>query len=100
MNYTVITDEPRLRGFATWLPRPCQGETYYVGVFARGKYARAAGIGTFSSDKHHCKRFTTSPDRLVEKLRQCETPLGSYVVKNGIAVPPGSHCLLHLCEPP
>lgn len=87
MNYTIITDEPILRGFATWLPRLAPGETYYVGVFARNKYAKAAGIGTFNSDKHHCKRFTTTPERLVEKLRQCETPVGSYVVKSGIVVP-------------
>lgn len=86
-HYVIITHEQALRDFAKWLRPLKPWETYYVGVFARSKYSKAAGIGTFNSDKHHCKRFTTSPERLVEKLRQCECPLGSYVVKGGLAVP-------------
>lgn len=86
-SYTIISHLPTLVAFASWLRPLKPGETYYVGVFARSKYSKAAGIGTFNSDKHHCKRFTTSPERLVEKLRQCECPLGSYVVKGGLAVP-------------
>lgn len=86
-NYTIITSLPNLQSFVDWLPICKPGETYYVGIFARNKYAKAAGIGTFGSDKHHCKRFTTTTDRLIEKLYQCESPIGSYTVKNGIVVP-------------
>lgn len=85
-NYTVIADLPRLEAFAAWLPVTQPQELFYVALLARNKYAKAAGIGTFNSDRYQCKRFLTTADRLVDKIRQLECPLGSYRLKS-IEVP-------------
>lgn len=85
-NYTVIADLPRLEAFANWLPATTPGELFYVALLARNKYAKAAGIGTFNSDRYQCKRFLTTADRLVDKIRQLECPLGAYRLKS-IEVP-------------
>lgn len=86
MNYSIIKDEEKLRSFIDWLPELGQNETYYVALLARNKYIRDLGIGTFNSDKHQCKRFLSTKDRLFEKIKQLECEEGSYVVK-GIQVP-------------
>lgn len=80
-NYQVIVDEQRLREFVQWLPATAEHETFYVALLARNKYVKAAGIGTFNSDRYQCKRFLATADRLVDKIRQLECPLGSYVLK-------------------
>ena len=85
-NYQVILDEDRLRAFADWLPKTEPNETFYVALLARNKYAKDAGIGTFIADRYQCKRFLTTADRLVDKIKQLECPAGSYRLKD-IAVP-------------
>ena len=85
-NYTVIHDRAALQTFIDWLPATLPGETFYVALLARNKYVRDLGIGTFNSDRHQCKRFLCTADRLMEKIAQLEIAEGAYRVK-GIAVP-------------
>ena len=85
-NYSVVVDEEEFNNFLQWLPPLEKEECYYVALLARDKYIRDLGIGTFNSDKHQCARFTTTHDRLLLKLKQCETAVGSYAVK-GVEVP-------------
>lgn len=86
MNYQVVVDEDEFNKFIQWLPPLEKEECHYVALLARDKYIRDLGIGTFNSDKHQCSRFTTTHDRLLLKLKQCETEVGNYAVKD-IEVP-------------
>ena len=81
-NYTVIADLPRLEAFINWLPATKPEEMFYVALLARNKYAKAAGIGTFNSDRYQCKRFLSTGDRLLDKIKQLECPVGSYRLKS------------------
>ena len=86
MNYKVVVDEEEFNNFLRWLPPLEKEECHYVALLARDKYIRELGIGTFNSDKHQCARFTTTHERLLLKLKQCETEIGNYAV-NGTCVP-------------
>ena len=85
-NYAVVIDENEFNNFLQWLPPLEKEECHYVALLARDKYIRELGIGTFNSDKHQCARFTTTHERLLLKLKQCETEVGNYSVK-GVEVP-------------
>ena len=86
MNYQVVVDEKEFQKFVEWLPSLEKEECHYVALLARNKYIRDLGVGTFNSDKHQCARFITNTERLLLKLRQCETEVGNYSVK-GVEIP-------------
>ena len=86
MNYQVIVDDVEFQKFVEWLPHLEKEECHYAALLARDKYIRDLGIGTFNSDKHQCSRFVTNTERLLLKLKQCETEVGNYSVK-GIEIP-------------
>ena len=86
MNYQVIVDDVEFQKFVEWLPPLEKEECHYAALLARDKYIRDLGIGTFNSDKHLCSRFVTNTERLLLKLKQCETGVGNYSVK-GIEIP-------------
>lgn len=86
MNYKVVVNEKEFNEFLQWLPPLEKEECHYIALLARDKYIRDLGIGTLNSDKHQCSRFITTHERLLLKLKQCETTVGSYAVK-GVEVP-------------
>lgn len=86
MNYQVVVDEKEFQKFVEWLPPLEKEECHYVALIARDKYIRELNVGTFNSDKHQCSRFVTSTERLLLKLKQCETGVGNYSVK-GVEIP-------------
>jgi hypothetical protein len=97
-NYQVIVDLPRLEEFVRWLPETGEGETFYVALLARNKYAKGTGIGSFNSDRYQCKRFLSTADRLIDKIRQLECPLGAYRLKD-IVIPQASLALYITVNP-
>lgn len=83
MNYRIIEDEERLKEFIKWLPDLLAHETYYVCLFARKKYVPNSDL---KSDKSQLKRFTTSKELLLDKLKQLECEVGSYK-KGNVVIP-------------
>lgn len=83
MNYKIIQDERKLREFIDWLPKLKSGETYYVTLLARSKYAAP---GLLKADKAQLRRFTSDKELLFSKIKQLECEVGSYTTK-GITIP-------------
>lgn len=83
MNYKLIGDEAHLQNFIDRLPDCGENEMYYISLFARKKYNRAAGV---PHDKCQLKRTTATKDRIIHKIRQWEIALGQYKYKD-IAIP-------------
>ena len=77
MNYKIIADENK-----DWLPELQDNEKYYFSLFARKKYCEEE---IKANDKTQLKRFTSSKEKLVNKIRQLELPLGTWKLKHGDA---------------
>jgi len=80
-NYKIIADKEKLIHFIDWLPELGIHEKYYLTLFARKKYCPDLPI----SDGQ-LKRFTSSKERMLEKICQLEIPLGRYSLK-GQSIP-------------
>lgn len=75
MNYQIILDEEKFRHFIDWLPDLEDNERFYCSLFARKKYAQEL---IKSNDKAQLRRFLSTKERLYDKVKQLEVPLGAY----------------------
>ena len=82
MTYQIIADENKLQEFVNWLPELRENEKYYLALFARKKYSEEH-IKTH--DKTQLKRFTSNKERLVDKIKQLEIPIGYWKLKESAA---------------
>lgn len=81
-NYKIILDEDELRRFIDWLPDCEENEQFYLALFTRKKYLiNGADHPWIKADKNHLTRFTSTKERLFDKIWKLESPLGSYTVK-------------------
>lgn len=101
MNYQILMDEAELDRFIEWLPDLEENELIYCALFTRKKYSNTETHPWIKADKNHIRRFTSNKERLKDKIKQLECPLGSYVVKGkggeGFVVPQES--LVLYCTP-
>jgi hypothetical protein len=81
MNYKIINNPYALFNFIDWLPDLKKNETYYLCLFARSKY-----LGNMKLDKSQRKRFTSSKENMVSKIKALEIELGEYTY-DGVSIP-------------
>jgi hypothetical protein len=96
MNYEIIKDIEALKQFLDWLPNLSKNETFYVCLFARSKYANESGV--LKADKQQLKRFTSTKELLIDKIKQLECEVGCYKY-NGQPVPVESLALYIMPNP-
>src|SRR5690606_8955348 len=58
-----------------WLPDLEESEVFYLQLFARKKYLPQ---GTIQSGQQSLSRFICKKERIIEKIKQLEIPLGRY----------------------
>lgn len=83
MRYKIIQDEKRLQAFIEWLPDLEPHEKYFAALFARKKYCPDM---IQKPDSMQLKRFASHKDKLFYKIKQLETEIGSYRLRD-TAVP-------------
>lgn len=94
-NYKIITDESALRDFIDWLPDLEDNEQFYLSLFARRKYNKNL---IKSNDKTQLKRFTSTKERMFNKISQLEIPKGRWFLKD-VEAPQDSLVLYILPNP-
>ena len=72
-KYNIITDLSELEKFISFLPELLAGEKFYVSLLARRKYYKE-----ISNNNQQLKRFLTTKDLLVSKIKQLEIEVGGY----------------------
>ena len=78
MVYELIKDEQRLIYFIDNV-LPDEGDGFMISLFARKKYDTT---GTLKADKSQIKRVTSTKDGIIQKIRQMECKIGSYLYDN------------------
>lgn len=78
MNYQIITDQKKLEQFIDWLPDLHENEKFYLSLFARKKYSEQL---IKSNDKNQLKRFTSNKEKMIDKIKQLEIPLGAWKLR-------------------
>lgn len=94
-NYKLIHDEDQLKKFINWLPDLKENETFYYCLFARKKYCPEI---IKSNDRTQLKRGTTNKERLINKIKQLELPLGTLELRD-VKVPQQSLVLYLMPNP-
>ena len=96
MNYKIIKDENKLREVINWLPELKDSEQFYLALFARSKYDNT---GVLKSDKSQLARTTSTKERLFDKIKKMEVPVGTYKI-NGVEEIPMDTLALYIHPTP
>lgn len=80
--HQIVRDEAKLKEFIDWLPELNTNEVFFLCLQARKKYMPSLK----ANDKTQLKRFVSTKKRLLDKIRQLECPVGSYVTNDGTPI--------------
>lgn len=84
-NYKLIADIETLQTFVNTLPENGKTDIYYVGVFARTKYAKQLGIQIPAAKAQLAVAFTKR-ETIVDTVKTFEIAQGLYKI-NGVEIP-------------
>lgn len=83
--YKIIADREELQKFINWLSPTKDSEQLYCTLFSRKKWY--PDHPALKSDKTMLSRWTSTKERLINKIEQKETKVGTYLGHNDIPVP-------------
>jgi hypothetical protein len=83
VKHNIIRDEAMLKHFIDWLPELGADEVFFLALQARRKYLPTLKGG----DKTQLRRFASTKRRLFDRIRQLESPVGSYTADDGTPIP-------------
>lgn len=75
MNYKIIQSEEELIKFINFLHDNTREEQYYLSLLGRNKWNKLEG---WKGDQVQIKRFTSTKDRIFDKIKQLECKNDSY----------------------
>lgn len=93
--HNIICSEQALEEFVEWLPDLGPNERFFLCLQARKKYMPSLKSG----DKTQLKRFTSSKELLITKIKQLECPVGCYRTKEGEIIPDSAMALYITLNP-
>jgi len=93
--HNIICSEQALEKFVEWLPDLGPNERFFLCLQARKKYMPSLKSG----DKTQLKRFTSSKETLITKIKQLECPVGCYCTKEGEIIPDAAMALYITLNP-
>lgn len=83
MSYQIIHNKEELLKYIDTLPELKEGEVYYCTLMSRSKYQKEK----VSSNNIQLNQFTSTKEKLYNKIKKLEIPIGRYLYNNSIELP-------------
>lgn len=96
-TYQIVTNREELEKFINFLPDLKVEETYFLALFYRTKYINKPENVTLKDFKTNTvKKTSSSKDKLFQKIKQLECPIGTYTIGNSNSIVPQEALALYM----